>query len=121
MCGYLLNFRVVTVSYRYFSQLVKNETDLVLSPFKTHGVKLLEDLLECLEKVCSKMYFTRSPFFNFTVPTLSLVGDPLMGNGCGSLNHIFLVIPFLLTDFYSSYIYIYIYIYICIKRLPVSS
>ena len=61
MCGFLKNISVVTVSYRYFSQLVKNETDLVLSPFKTHGGKLMETLLECLEKVCSnkdRMYFS---------------------------------------------------------------
>jgi len=57
MCGSLLNFRVVTVSYRYFSQLVKNETDLVLSPLKTHGGKLMEALLECLEKVRSNVFF----------------------------------------------------------------
>jgi len=25
---------------------------------------------------------------NFVVPTLSMVGDPLSGNGCGSPNHI---------------------------------
>jgi len=65
-------------------------------------------------------YFTRSPLFNLIVPTLSLVGDPLTGNGCGSPNYIpciLFVIPLLLTvlftDFYSSYI--------CIKRRPVSS
>jgi len=57
MCGFVVNFRVVTLSYRYFSQLVKNETDLVLSPFKVHGGKLLEALLECLEKVCSNVFF----------------------------------------------------------------
>jgi hypothetical protein len=57
ICVALLNFRVVTVSYRYFSQLVKNETDLVLLPFKTHGGKLMEALLECLEKVCSNVFF----------------------------------------------------------------
>jgi hypothetical protein len=62
MYGFLLNFRVVTVSYRYFSQLVKNETDLVLSPFKTRvgkarGGKLMEALSECLEKVCRNIFF----------------------------------------------------------------
>jgi hypothetical protein len=46
-------YKVVVVSYRYFSQLVKNETDLVMSPFRTHGGKMMEALLNCLEKVCS--------------------------------------------------------------------
>ena len=31
---------------------------------------------------------------NFVVPTLSMVGDPLSGKGCGSPNHIILIIVF---------------------------
>jgi len=31
---------------------------------------------------------TQSPLRNFVVPTLSMVGDPLSGNWCGSPNHI---------------------------------
>ena len=38
---------------------------------------------------------------NFVVPTLSLVGDPLSGNGCGSPNHILL--SFHLCFIYSFY------------------
>ena len=34
------------------------------------------------------MYFIRSTLRNFVVPTLSMVGDPLSGNGCGSPNHV---------------------------------
>ena len=31
--------------------------------------------------------FTRSPILTLFVPTLSLIGDPLSGIGCGSPNH----------------------------------
>jgi len=57
VCDFVLSYRFVTVSCRYFSQLVKNETDLVLSPFNAHGGKLMEALLESLEKVCSNVFF----------------------------------------------------------------
>ena len=57
MCGFLLKFGVVTFSYRYLSQQVKNETDLVLSPVTTHGGEVMEASLECLEKVCSNVFF----------------------------------------------------------------
>jgi len=34
-----------------------------------------------------EVWFTRSPFLTLFVPTLSLIRDPLSGNGCGSPNH----------------------------------
>jgi hypothetical protein len=57
MYSVLLNITVVflisvIVTDRYFTQLVKNETELLLSPFTTHGEKLMKTLLQCLEKVC---------------------------------------------------------------------
>jgi len=39
---------------------------------------------------------------NFVVPTLSLVGDPLSGNGCGSPNHIYEGCPESIQPFWIS-------------------
>jgi len=69
-------------------------------------------------------FFTRSPFFNLIVPTLSLVGDPLTGNWCGSEKG---VVHRITCNFsYSLFTYCFIYwflffIYICTKRRPGSS
>jgi len=41
----------------------------------------------CLVHKCKRRFYTIT-LRNFVVPTLSMVGDPLSGNGFGSPNHI---------------------------------